>query len=423
MTAKPDSLLTRLGRLGPGLAIAATGVGAGDLIAASVGGMRFGTALAWAVGLGAVLKYVLNEGIARWQLSQEESVLAAVVHRFPRWVTWYLAAYFLVWTPAVAAALAAACGIAAQALWPVFSSTTWAILHSLLALGLVLAGGYAGFERAMKGFIAVMFFCMVGSAVWIGPDWSQVARGFVIPVVPGGSILTVLSLMGGVGGSVTLLAYGFWIREKGWRGRAYLSTARTDLGVAYFLTGLFGVAVLVVAASLAESGGGPQGGTALLVGMGDILGASLGTAGRVLFLVGVWAAIFTSMVGVWYGVPALMADFLHAWKDRATGQPSGTTAAQKAQRDPLLTGLIVAVAGLAILLVPLGRPLWLIFTYTVIGSFFMPFLAYTLLRLNAVRGPLGRTLGYGKPSRFILWATLLLFGVLGLRQLWEKFTP
>ena len=203
---KPPALLTRLGRIGPGLAIAATGVGAGDLIAASVGGLRYGTALAWAVGLGALLKYVLNEGIARWQLSQEESVLSAVVHRFPPWVTWYLAIYFLVWTPAVAAALAAASGIAAQALWPVLGSTTWAIVHSLLALGLVLAGGYTLFERAMKGFIAVMFLCMVGSAVWIGPDWSQVSRDLLIPEVPAGSIKYVLSLMGGVGGSVTLLA-------------------------------------------------------------------------------------------------------------------------------------------------------------------------------------------------------------------------
>jgi Mn2+/Fe2+ NRAMP family transporter len=49
--------------------VAATGVGAGDLIAASVAGRRFGLAVLWVVVLGALCKGVLNDGIARWQLA------------------------------------------------------------------------------------------------------------------------------------------------------------------------------------------------------------------------------------------------------------------------------------------------------------------------------------------------------------------
>jgi Mn2+/Fe2+ NRAMP family transporter len=410
--SQPPQLLTRLGRVGPGLAIAATGVGAGDLIAASVAGLRFGTALAWAVLLGAVLKYVLNEGIARWQLGEDRTVLSAVVERFPRWVTWYLAVYFVLWTAAVAAGLAAACGIAAATLWPVLSPAGWGILHSLLAAGVVLVGGYPVFERAMKGFIAVMFLSMVGSALWLGPDWTQVGQGVLLPTIPAGSIFMVLSIMGGVGGSVTLLAYGAWIREKGWRGRRYLSIARTDLAVAYILTGLFGVAVLVVASTLAASGEPPGTGTGLLIGMGDVLGGVLGNVGKVVFLVGVWAAVFTSMLGTWHGVPALFADFLRAW--RKDPEPQG--------RDRLAGGLVVGVALLAMALVPLGRPLWLILAYTVTGSLFMPFLAFVLLRLNSVRGPLGRELGYGIASRAILWATLVMFAWLGATQV-QKHWP
>ena len=52
--------------IGPGLVLAATGVGAGDLVAASVSGARYGFAIVWAAALGALLKYVLNEGVARW---------------------------------------------------------------------------------------------------------------------------------------------------------------------------------------------------------------------------------------------------------------------------------------------------------------------------------------------------------------------
>ena len=55
--------------IGPGLAIAATGVGAGDLLAAMVAGADFGTRLAWVIVVGALLKYALNEGVARWQIA------------------------------------------------------------------------------------------------------------------------------------------------------------------------------------------------------------------------------------------------------------------------------------------------------------------------------------------------------------------
>jgi Mn2+/Fe2+ NRAMP family transporter len=51
--------------LGPGLLVAATGVGAGDLATAAFTGSHVGVAVLWAVVLGALLKFVLNEGLAR----------------------------------------------------------------------------------------------------------------------------------------------------------------------------------------------------------------------------------------------------------------------------------------------------------------------------------------------------------------------
>jgi Mn2+/Fe2+ NRAMP family transporter len=402
---------SRLARFGPGIAIAATGVGAGDLVAASVAGLEFGMTLAWVVALGAILKFALNEGIARWQLVTGQSVLEAVVSRFSAAFTWYLALYFVIWTPAVAAALAAACGIAAHALWPALEPSTWGVLHSLAAGALVLAGGYRLFERAMKGLIALMFVCIVGSLLWIGPDWSAVLAGLVIPSVPHGSILLILSVMGGVGGSVTLLAYGTWIQEKGWSGPGWLGTARLDLTLAYGLTGVFGVAILVLAATLGGAGSAPQTGPALLVGLAGLMADGLGEAGRFVFLGGVWAAVFTSMLGVWHGVPALLADFLRAW-GRAPRHAGGG-------RDSLRLWLVVGIAAVAAAIVPFGRPLWLILTYTVIGSLFMPFLAWALLRLNSQGGPLGSSQGYRIGGRAVLTAGLVLFGILGGTKLVE----
>ena len=71
--------------IGPGLVLAATGVGAGDLVAASVSGARYGFAIAWAAAVGALLKFVLTEGVARWQLATGTTLLEGWARHLGRW--------------------------------------------------------------------------------------------------------------------------------------------------------------------------------------------------------------------------------------------------------------------------------------------------------------------------------------------------
>ena len=73
---KAPATLSFLKLAGPGLVVAATGIGSGDVVAATVGGARYGVVLLWAIAVGAFFKFVLNEGIARWQLATGTSLLA-----------------------------------------------------------------------------------------------------------------------------------------------------------------------------------------------------------------------------------------------------------------------------------------------------------------------------------------------------------
>ena len=59
--------------IGPGILVAATGIGAGDLATAAFTGTSLGLAILWAVVLGAFFKYILNEGLTRWQLATGDS--------------------------------------------------------------------------------------------------------------------------------------------------------------------------------------------------------------------------------------------------------------------------------------------------------------------------------------------------------------
>ena len=81
--------------IGPGMLVAATGVGAGDLATGALAGSKLGTAVVWAVVAGAGLKFLLNEGVARWQLATGTTLLQGCVAHFGRPVQWFFLAYLV----------------------------------------------------------------------------------------------------------------------------------------------------------------------------------------------------------------------------------------------------------------------------------------------------------------------------------------
>ncbi|NOZ20661.1 MAG: divalent metal cation transporter [Planctomycetes bacterium] len=400
--------------IGPGIVLAATGIGAGDMVAATVAGAKFGLAVAWACVLGAVLKFVLSEGVARWQLATHTSVIEGWADHLPRVVRYYFLAYLVVWTIWVGVALMSACGIAAHAMVPVFSHTTWAVLHSVAALLLVLTGRYAWFENSMKLFIGIMFISIIVGAISVWPGASTLLRSVLVPAIPKGSLAYLLGVIGGVGGTVTLLSYGYWIHEHGWKDEKWVKAVRVDLGTAYLLTGFFGAALIILASQVLHAKGiVPAKGEAALQ-MAAMLGETGGAIGKWVFLIGFWGAVASSMLGVWQGVPYLFADLIGVMK----GAKGKDRERMRDKRSRCYRGYLLFIAFAPIPLLALGKPVALNIAYAVIGSLFMPFLAGTLLYMNNRRKLIGK-LRNGILTNALLALTLLLFAYLGALHLWQ----
>ena len=378
---KKTSFLDYLKFIGPGIAVAATGVGAGDLISASVAGAQYGAVILWAVILGAIFKYVLNEGIARWQLSTGSTILEGWVSRLPKIVSIYFITYLCIWSFVVAGALISACGIAANAIFPEFSIQVWGVIHSLFGAIVVYYGRYSVFEKLMKIFIAVMFVTFIYCAILVIPHTGLTLSNF-IPSIPQGSGKFILSILGGVGGSVTLLSYGYWITERGLRTKEDMNKSKFDLAVAYFFTGLFGIAVLIIATGITPK---ILQGSQIILEMSVILEALLGTMGKWIFLIGFWGAVFTSLLGVWQGVPYIFSDFIVTLNKHNEKKNEN----QKKQGEFYYNIFLIFLAVPPLLLLLFNRPGWIIIIYTITGSFFMPFLAITLLIMNNKKNLVG----------------------------------
>ncbi len=391
--------------LGPGIAVAATGVGAGDLVAASVAGAKFGTAVLWAAAIGALLKFAVNEGIARWQLATQTTLLEGWTQKLHRAISVYFLVYLVLWSFFVAGALISACGLAGYSLLGFGTVQGWGIVHSIAAAAFVYWGRYRYFETLMKFFIGLMFVAIILCAALILPEVDGVPAGLLLPSLPAGSTKFIFGVIGGVGGSVTLLSYGYWIREKNWLGAEHHTRVRVDLITAYALTGIFGVAVMIIAAGVSPE---VATGTGIVLALADRLAEVLGPTGKWVFLVGFWGAVFSSMLGVWQGVPYLFADFLQAYRDPI---PENVRTDSRPYR-----WYLVYLAFPPMLLLIFGRPVWIIVLYSILGALFMPFLAATLLILNN-RQEWVHTLRNSLWINVLLVLSLLLFAYLGLNQL------
>jgi Mn2+/Fe2+ NRAMP family transporter len=379
-------------------------------------GAEFGTTLLWAVAVGGLLKFCLNEGIGRWQLITGSTVLEGWMLELPRFISWYFAAYLVFWSCMVAAAMMSATGLAAYGLWPVLSVTQWGMLHAVVAFVIVLGGAWRMLEGLMKFFIALMFgailFC-AALVLWQNP---AVLGTLMRPSLPDDSLTAILSVMGGVGGSVTLLSYGYWIREEGWSGPERLRTMRLDLGVAYTLTALFAMAVMLLGAGLQPE---VVSGNGMALALAEQLVPVTGEAGKWIFLCGFWGATFSSMLGVWHGAPYLFANFVQHYRQRdaaATGLPSVLAAPESLTRSRPYRLWLAVMCFVPMLLLVLGRPVWIVVLYAVTGAFFMPLLAGLLLYLNGLRRRMG---AYCNTRRMqaALVACLVLFGVLLLLEI------
>ncbi|VDS07845.1 Divalent metal cation transporter MntH [Paracoccus haematequi] len=367
--------------VGPGLVVAATGVGAADLIATTVAGSKYGYALLWAVVAGCIMKVILVEGAGRYTLATGNTIFEGW-SSLGRWTHWYFGPYIVIWGFVYGAAAMAGTGLALYSLLPFGSVAAWGIVSGLLGLALVWSGRYDLFEKVLTAMVILMFITMLLAAILTLPNLAEIAAGLV-PVIPEGAMINVLSVAGGVGGTITLAAYGYWLREKGWTTPRFMRVMRLDNGIAYLVTGIFVISTLIVGAELLYSaqiaiGSGDQGMVDLAGVLADRYGAWMGK----LFLVGFWAASMSSLVGVWNGVSLMFADFFGHVQGKPHDHPDRLSGGR------YYKFYIVWLTIPPMVMLFLGQPVYLILAYGVLGALFMPFMAITLLWiLNTARTP------------------------------------
>jgi Mn2+/Fe2+ NRAMP family transporter len=409
----PSTWGRRFRLIGPGLVVAATGVGAGDMVSSLTAGTEFGTILIWAVILGAALKFALTEGLGRWYMATRTTILEGW-HSMGWWASIYFIVYLALVTFFFGAAAPSASALAVDAMFPgLMPFWLWAVLHSVIFGFLIcVIGRYGLFERVMEVFVGVMFLTVVGLAILLTPSLGDLVLGTVVPRLPEGSLPFVLAVIGGVGGTFTLVSYTYWVRERGWRRPSWIPMMRIDLAVGYTMTGIFMVSMLVIGAELLFANGTSISDEGGLVALSDPIAERFGTVASWLFLIGFWAAATSSITGAWNGGAYLFGDLVRTLRRVAE---DGEGERYLSETSIFFRAFLVWITFPPMLLFSFDEPVTIVIIYASLGALFMPFLAITLLWLLNLRVP--REFRSGWLSNLILGVSLLIFLYVGAQEI------
>ena len=179
----------KLSDIGPGLLLAATGIGVGDMVSSTIAGAEYGLTLVWALVVGVIIKFAITEGAARWQLATGTTLIEGWRDALPRVVVAAFFLYFIVWSYFVSSALVTASALVPTAIMPVGAAA---------GLGRGARGGRAGDgvgrplralpRRSSSGSSASSSAPSSASALlivlWSGADWSRHRRARAVLASP-----------------------------------------------------------------------------------------------------------------------------------------------------------------------------------------------------------------------------------------------
>ncbi len=309
----PKSFGQYLRSIGPGIVMALTWLGAGDLVDSAVAGGNYGYALMWAMAMALFVRFIFVSIIAKYQLCNQhgESVMAGLKRIHP-WVPIFVGFVGLFFGHFYGSFLVKGVGETTAKLFGFGTPLLWSVLLVVVAAIFVFRGLFGHIEKMFYVFLAILSVSLVGVALWSGPSPVEAVKGIFLFDMPEqkGSFsvfLVVTALIGAVGGSIANLLYPYFIQQKGWIGPKFRRLQLYDLAFGTFVLIILDLSVWTVGAEILN----PQGITVeSLDDLANLLTITLGKLGGPIFYLGVFAALYSSVIGNATGYGYMLSDIV-----------------------------------------------------------------------------------------------------------------
>jgi manganese transport protein len=299
--------------MGPAWIVSAVACGPATLASVSIAGSSFGYELLWVVVLSAVFGTTAQYLAARIGILEGRGIIAAASRRLsPLW-GWVLAVDAVLATYLAAIVLMNAL-VGVTGLVTGLPSPWWGLAYAALFSVLLMRGGYPWLELLCKALVVLVVACFVIIALNAKIDPAALARGLV-PGLPAGagSALMAAAIMGGAVHITIIGMHTYNTNARGW-GKGDLPLARFDTVVSMGLAfGLYSLAIFLVGAAVLHPAGIK---VRLASDVAQALGPLLGGSALAVFLAGLWAATFSTIMPTYLAAAYFIFDKAGLQPDR-----------------------------------------------------------------------------------------------------------
>ncbi len=185
---------------GPGMILMMTGIGTSHLVTAPAAGGRFGYALLWCIPVAYVFKYYGFEMAFRFTNATGRSMLDAYATAWRKWPVWYVLVTTLIQCAIgqagrLVASAAVVYYFSAEYLGLPLPLAVYGLVIGIVSVAIILIGKYAVFELLTKIFAGMLFFSSVAVYLVEPAPLSAMGRFFIFET-PQGSWLMIAAFLG-----------------------------------------------------------------------------------------------------------------------------------------------------------------------------------------------------------------------------------
>jgi len=410
MSAANDSsggsgLRRSLAAIGPGIVVAGSVIGSGELINTPVQAAKFGFVLLWAVLLSCVIKYLLQVEIARHCLVHNRTTIEALntcpgpKFRGTSWVALlYMLGYFA--TMLTVVGIIGALGGLMHGIWPlattVGTSTRW---WGLIMVGMAIALLWQGWYRQLELLVMLLVGCfsisvfvgvflIQGTPYRIGSDELLSGLTFSLGDDRGGAAYAVISLMGALGVAANeLFMYPYWVLEKGYsrelgdrtseswvpRARYWIRTIWLDAGLSTALATMMTAAFFLLGAAVLFRHQIELEGLEVVDQLSRVYTQSYGEWSKWLFVIGAFCTLFSTLVVIGAASGRMWVDLFGSLGLIDAANPQTVRRCHQIVQPVWLCGLLVAL-----LLIDQAPVELIVAGHFVLGAVMMPLLMFAI---------------------------------------------
>jgi manganese transport protein len=355
----PHNLWAAFRKIGPGIILAGSIIGSGELLLTTALGAKYGFVFLWLILFSCVIKVFVQIELGRYSLSSGLPTLTALNNLpGPRWGAHWLVWWWFIMLSITVFQLGAMVGGVGQALnlafpqaslrlaegcesWaPQLAETIrtkpehpWAVLTAMAAIALLLSGGYRRIEIVTTILVASVTLVTVACVALLpGMNYpvrlSDIQQGFSFEVLalPAAAIAAAFSTFGitGVGAS-ELYAYPYWCLEKGYarftgpctpspdwsrRAKGWMRVLYLDAWFSMVIFTIATVAFYTLGATVLHRQGLVPEKSQMIETLSSMYVPAFGNWTKIVFLIGVWAVLFKTLYVASASNSRLTADFL-----------------------------------------------------------------------------------------------------------------